>query len=54
MFGKNIGINLKGNQQYQTKFGGVVSIGIFTVILAFCYFKVTNLILRTNPNTSFN
>jgi len=53
-YGEPIGMNYKGQAQYNTYCGSIMSIFTTTIMLYYTVFKTQLLVGRDNPNTSYN
>ena len=49
VFGEKIVINYKGSETFKTKYGAVLTIFTFLLMMTFSILKINKLIMRTNP-----
>ncbi len=54
MFGKGISLNFRGSDKFTTKVGGLTTLIALGVVTAFGYFKLAQLVTKSDPATTYN
>ena len=53
-YGHSVAVNYRGQSKFRTKFGAVVSVLVFGLILSYTSLRFKKMVLFENPNVSKN